>query len=368
MSKEIVLVQEEYAKAGVDISAGNSFTSMIKTLVESAWPNTGQEIGGFAGGGPIPPCATMVKGSTDGTGTVAILSAIIDRFNFIGQNAVGMSVVDLYVSGSRPLYVLDTLSVAKLRPRKHIGIIKDIIHACKISGCRLIGGETAELPDMFPFSWMFNLDTAVIGFPEAKLAFVPIRLGQKVYGWLSFGPGSNGYSLLRRAHDLRLEQTFSDFAKQMFGLGSNVSRVMKNLTKPRLELDGACLADIMLVPVPIYINNMDKERDRGVKFAGHAHITGGGLVENIPRILPHNMKVVIDRSLWERPRIFSYTQDVGKIGDAEMDRVFNNGIMVVSIVDQNGPLPDDSAVIEIGTVESRVENEPQVQLVNQYRD
>ncbi|MDR3559801.1 MAG: AIR synthase related protein [Candidatus Pacebacteria bacterium] len=357
-----------YQSAGVDIDAGDQFARMIKERVKAAWPECGEEIGGFAGGGPIPQGAKEVKASMDGTGTVALIAALSETYHSIGFNLVGMCAVDTYVDGGRPLYFMDTLGVAQLIPDLHIQIIDSIIEACKKAGCKLIGGETAELPDMYKADWVFNLDGAVIGFPDPDLCYAPVRPGQKVYGWLSYGPGSNGFSLLRKVHNLKAEEGFWYHIRKAFGLTDmSLDKVIENLSIPRWELNGRALSEDLLVPTPIWIPEIEAQRKRGVVFAGHAHITGGGMPGNIPRILPNDCKVVIDRGTWTRPAIFRYTQDIGDINFYEMDKTFNQGIMVVSIVDPSGPLPDDSNIVEIGTVEKRLVIPPGLREINQVQ-
>jgi len=342
-----------YKAAGVDIDAADFFVRMIKERVAEAWPEAAREIGGFAGGGSIPVGAKAVRGSTDGTGTKAILAALAEDFSGIGQDAVAMSAVDMYVSGYNPTYLLDSLDVASLKPELHIKIIDSIITACRLADCRLIGGETAELPDMFKHPWMFNLNTMAIGFPHSDLNFVPVKPDQFVYGWFSYGPASNGFSLIRK----------------VFGLKERPSKVRKKLERRWLELGGKTLAQALLKPTPIYIRQIEEQRERGVKFAGHAHITGGGLVENIPRILPQDCKVVIYRSSWSRPSIFPLIQKLGNVPAEDMDRTFNQGIMVVSIVDPSkGEFLTDSQVHVIGQVREREDDEPQVQFEGEYND
>ncbi len=343
----------DYKKAGVDIDAGNSFADTIKMLVKEAWPGREDEIGGFAGGGNIPRNAKIVKGSTDGTGTKAKVAALVENFVGLGQDGVAMSAVDMYVSGAMPTYLLDTLCVGKLKPDLHIEIIKSIIRACKLSFCKIIGGETAELPGMFKHPWIVNLDVAVIGFPRPFLSYAPVKPGQLIYGWPSFGPGSNGFSLLRKVHEIE----------------SGVIKGRKILEKKYKELGGDSLAAALLEPTPIWINLIEEQRKMGVKFSGHAHITGGGMVENIPRILPSTCKAVINKSSWLRPPIFGFTQKKGKIKEEEMNRTFNQGIMVVSIVDpEKGPVMNSDKAILIGEVVRKTEDGPQVEFREKYRD
>jgi phosphoribosylformylglycinamidine cyclo-ligase len=342
-----------YVDAGVNIDDGNSFGRLIKKRVRKAWPEMADEIGGFAGGGPIPSNAVRVVGSTDGTGTVALLAALVKKYDTIGFNAVAMGAVDTYIAGAKPAYLWDTLNVGHLVIEEHIQIIDSIIAACKTAGCKLSGGETAEIPDMHRYPWVFNLDVAVVGFPSPDLTYMPVCPGQKLYGWMSFGPGSNGFSLLRKVHDLKIKEDFWFHIRQAFGLkNKSIDRVIENMQKPRAELYGQSLTDVLLVPTPIWIPEIEAQRKRGVKFSGHAHITGEGMPGNIPRILPSNCMVVIDRNAWKRPAIFRYTQDIGKINQSEMDRTFNQGIMVVSIVDLSGALPNHPNCIEIGEVQN----------------
>lgn len=338
-----------YKESGVDIDAGNSFVDMVRACMKKAWPK-GETIGGFAGGGPIPKGARMFKASTDGTGTKIILAALLEQFDGIGQDAVAMGLGDAYAAGVWPSYGLDTLKVASLIPEKHIQIIESVVTACKDHSCRLVGGETAEHPDMFKYPWMIDLDFTVIGFLLPRFAPLPVKPGQKVYGWASSGPGANGYSLLRK----------------VFGLRQSPSKARARLERYIPDLH-TTLADLLLKPTPIWISRIERHRRQGIRFAGHAHITGGGLVDNIPRILPPACKVVLDRRTWQRPWIFCLAQGVGKIPMEEMDRAFNQGIMMVSIVSEEDELFDPWATC-IGSVEKRKGDEPQVQFIGDFQE
>lgn len=344
-----------YVASGVNIDAGNLFAQMVRQRVATAWPDCAGEIGGFAGGGDIPEGAKTFKSSTDGTGTKAILAAMTRKLDGIGQDAVAMSAVDTFMAGHQPAFLLDSLDVAVLEPEFHIQIIDSIISGCVSAGCCLIGGETAELPDMFRHDWMFNLNTMVIGFPDPRLTLCPVKPGQLVYGWESRGPASNGFSLIRR----------------VFGLKDRPSRARKRLERRWSELGGETLADVLLRPTPIYnvrIQNHADPQLRGVRFCAHAHITGGGMVENIPRILPDDCKVVIDRSKWVRPSIFPLIQRLGNVPNDDMDRTFNQGVMVVSIVAPDGPELSDPNAHLIGEVMAREGDEPQVELTGKFQD
>lgn len=261
-----------------------------------------------------------------------------------------MSLFDCYCNGAHPVGLVDVVDCEKLVPGKHIGIIDGLILACKMAGeCVLIGGETAELPGMYKYDWVVNVNTFAIGEPDPQIVNRLVWSGQKVYGWPSHGLGSNGFSLARR----------------VFGLCGEPEEIRERLFEKRADFEGS-LADGLLFPAPIWINEIERERASGVRFGAHAHITGGGLVDNVPRVLPDNLKVVIDRFAWRRPPIFRLIQEVGGVSPSEMDRVFNQGIMAVSIVDQ-GSISSAKA-IRIGEVMHRKADEPQVEFVGEYND
>lgn len=342
---------QAYQDAGVNIDAGNAFTEMVKQRIARAWPGGGDVIGGFAGQMPIPGTPKRFSGSVDGTGTKAIVAALAGCFAGLGQDAVAMGAVDGFVEGYRPTAILDTLNVAALDPELHIRIIESVIRGCKLAGAQLIGGETAEMPGMFRHDWMVNLDAAVIGFPDKKLEFAPMSERDVVYGWPSHGIASNGFSLVRK----------------VFRLDERPSRARTRLRRTWPELGGAPLSDVLLRPTPIWIPEIDAAINAGVKFTGHAHITGGGLVENIPRMLPPDLKVVLYRSNWYVDPIFWLIQKLGEVSLEEMERVFNMGLMIVSTVKKDGRRPEINGAKPIGQVVQRNGDEPQVQLERDYK-
>jgi len=350
-------MKEAYKSAGVDIGAGELFALMVKERIARAWgQDAAEEIGGFAGGGPIPKGAKIVKASVDGVGTKLHLLSLTDMLEVAGRDAVAMA-CDTYYAGNMPAFALDHLSVEKLNPERHIRVIDGVIRGCLDAGCRLIGGETAEEPGTYPYPWRFNLDVMIIGFPSEEVAFVPVEPGQLVYGWHSGFPGANGFSLLRR----------------VFKLDDSPQKVRRRLERYWPEL-GSTLAEALLGPTPIWVNAIEDYRKRGMVFSGHAHITGGGMVGNIPRIIPGNLKVVIDRKRWRRPAIFRLAQELGNVTDAEMDRTFNQGIIVVSLVSMKhrygiiGLGDTTGSLVCIGGVSERLGNEPQVEFVGEYND
>jgi len=357
-----------YKEAGVDIDKKLRFQAMIKQRIETQWQGGGKEIDRYAGRGLIPAGAKRIEVSTDGTGTKILVALLAGLLEGIGQDVVAMGVGDLYAAGVTPYYLVDTLKVACLEPEKHIKIIESIIRACVMANCRLIGGETAQLRDMFKYPWMVDLDVTAVGFPNPDLEHTQLALNQLVYGWPSHGPASNGFTLLRKVFDLALNDDFLQPLKERWGWKGSTSAVRKKLERYWPELKST-LAQALLVPTPIWISRIEEARRSGMKFVGNAHITGGGMLENIPRIMRGNekVKVVIDRSRWQRPPIFRLAQEVGKIANEEMDKVFNQGIMVVSIMSASSKVLNPSAIL-IGQVEKRKPNEPQVMLVGKYND
>lgn len=340
-----------YADSGVNIACGSLFVEMIRERIAKAWPSCAREIGGFSGELQLPRPTQRLSAGADGAGTVAILGALTGQWSVIGTNAAAMSLVDTYVSGAWPVALLDVLDVGRLYPETHIKIIDGIINACLAAEpCVLLGGETAEVPDMFKYFWMVNVNTTTIGVPGDGIITRHVRPGQPVYGWPSNGPASNGFSLIRKVLNLKGDPEMA-----------------KEILSSELGCLGCRLAEALLVPTPVWVNEIEEQRLRGVRFAAHAHITGGGMVGNIPRVLPDNCRVVIDRSCWKRPAIFRLIQEQGRISLDEMDTVFNQGIMVVSIIDGD-IMPTTSIAIHIGFVETRKDGEPQVVFVGSFND
>jgi phosphoribosylformylglycinamidine cyclo-ligase len=330
----------------------------VRTLVEAAWPGTGSVIGGFAGRAVLPRGTHEIGCGTDGAGTAAMLAGLLAAhlpsggkyLNAVGQSAAAMSIADVYCGGSWPRYVLDTVKTGRLVPELHLKVVEGIVTACLRSGCRLIGGETAEMPGLYRYPWYLDVDVVAVGTPLVGQPFSPayVAPGQTVYGWLSYGPGANGLSLIRR----------------VFHLDERPAVALRTLTRRWSELGGATLADAVVRPTMLYVREMESERLAGVGFVGHAHITGGGFVDNIPRILPPGCKVVIDRSTWPRPPLFDLVQRRGRVNDAEMQRVFNNGLQVVSIVREGKPT--DLRCLPVGRVERRRRGEPQVEFTGRW--
>ncbi len=305
-----------YKSSGVDIDAGNHFVKLIKPLVESTnnrYSNTG--LGGFSGAFSLPGSykRPLLVSATDGVGTKLKLAIDSDVLDTVGIDLVAMSVNDLITCGAKPLFFLDYLATSKLVPKKHVNVVKGIVKGCRQAGCVLIGGETAEMPGFYNKN-DFDLAGFAVGIVE-KSKFIngrKVKSGDALIGLASSGLHSNGYSLARHVI----------FKKAKLKPGSKPAGFRRPLFKE------------LLVPTKIYV---DAVMDLVGKFdiKAIAHITGGGLLENIPRVLPSGCKVVIDSKSWKRPRILDLIQELGKIDNEEMYRAFNCGIGLVLIVPDN---------------------------------
>jgi phosphoribosylformylglycinamidine cyclo-ligase len=342
-----------YAEAGVDIDAGNKFVDILRPIVNKTFkPGVITDIGGFAGlfslnlqnyRNPV------LVSSTDGVGTKLKIAFMLDKHDTVGIDLVAMCVNDIMVQGAAPLFFLDYLAMGKLDLKKARDIVKGIAAGCIEAQCALIGGETAEMPGFYQ-EGEYDLAGFVVGLAdnEELLDGSEIAVGYKLIGIASSGLHSNGFSLVRKIffHDLKMsvDDHVDDF--------------------------GRTLGEELIEPTKIYwkaINNMRRD----FTIYGISHITGGGLIDNVPRMLPSRCKAVIDAKSWTPPPVFSYLQNVGKIPQREMIRTFNNGlglVIVVSEKETDEVLQRLEAIGEnaylIGTVEAREETEDSVQLVN----
>ncbi len=247
---------------------------------------------------------------TDGVGTKLKIAFMLDRHDTVGIDLVAMCVNDVLVSGAEPLFFLDYLSTGKLAPQKAEAVVKGIAEGCRQAGCALIGGETAEMPSFYA-DGEYDLAGFAVGVVDRPKLIdgSAIRPGDVLIGLGSTGLHSNGYSLARRVL----------FEKGGLGLQSRVS-----------GLDGL-LGDVLLAPTRIYVKPvLTLVEEFAIK--GIAHITGGGLTENLPRVLPRNCRAVVDRGGWPIPAIFDVIQKMGSVEDEEMYRVFNMGVGLVLVV------------------------------------
>ncbi|MDD4170088.1 MAG: phosphoribosylformylglycinamidine cyclo-ligase [Desulfotomaculaceae bacterium] len=316
-----------YAAAGVDIKAGEEAVRLMRSAVQSTFrPEVLTDIGGFGGlfafnaGKYREP--VLVAG-TDGVGTKLRVAMLTDRHNTIGIDAVAMCVNDVLVQGAEPLFFLDYLAVGKLAPEKVAEIVSGVAEGCRQAGCALIGGETAEMPGFYPPD-EYDLAGFAVGVVErGKIIdgrnIVP---GDRLVGLPSSGLHSNGFSLARK---VLLEHA-----------GYSVDSGLEQL--------GRTVGEEMLEPTRIYVQAVAPLLER-FQIKGLVHITGGGLTENIPRILPDGCAVNIRRGAWPIPPVFELIETAGGVERAEMLRTFNMGIGMVAVVSatEAGAVMDDLA-------------------------
>jgi len=306
-----------YKDAGVDIAAGNSFVSMIKPLVKSTFrPEVMAEIGGF--GGLFSLNASKYKNpvlvsGTDGVGTKLKIAFMADCHETVGIDLVAMCVNDIIVQGAEPLFFLDYLATGRLQPEKAALIVKGIAEGCRQAGCALIGGETAEMPGFYS-DGEYDVAGFTVGVVDREniIDGSTIAVGNRLIGIASSGLHSNGYSLAR---------------KLIFEcLGLSIDSPF-----PGTE---HTVAEELLTPTRIYVRSV-LNLLKDFKINGIAHITGGGLLENVPRILPRGCQATINLDGWVRPHLFDVLRDAGNVERDEMYRTFNMGIGMVLVVAEN---------------------------------
>ncbi|MGH8112706.1 MAG: phosphoribosylformylglycinamidine cyclo-ligase [Rhodanobacteraceae bacterium] len=329
-----------YRTAGVDIDAGNAVVERIKPLV--ARTLRPEVIGGLGGFGALFDLSrkyrepVLVSG-TDGVGTKLKLAQQLLRHDTIGVDLVGMNVNDVLVQGAEPLFFLDYFATGKLDVDTTVAVVGGIAKGCELAGCALIGGETAEMPDMYP-PGEYDLAGFSVGAAE-KSGLVDgseIRAGDVILGVASSGPHSNGFSLIRRI----VARAGSPFDLKLD--------------------DGQTLADALMAPTTIYVKPVLRILRNGgspaarsqspvPRIHGMAHITGGGLVENIIRVVPDGLGLAIDSSAWKPPAVFDWLQCEGKVPWAEMWHTFNCGIGFTLIL-----APDDVDAVKAALAESNL--------------
>jgi phosphoribosylformylglycinamidine cyclo-ligase len=299
-----------YRDAGVDIDAGDALVDRIKPMARSTMrEGVLAGIGGFGALFEVPKRyrePVLVSG-TDGVGTKLKLAFHLDRHDTVGIDLVAMSVNDILVQGAEPLFFLDYFACGRLHVDTAAAVISGIAEGCRQAGCALIGGETAEMPGMYP-DGEYDLAGFAVGAVErsAIIDGKSIVPGDVVIALASSGPHSNGYSLVRRIVDVSGADLSADF-------------------------DGRPLGMALLAPTRIYVKPV-LDLLRTVPVKGLAHITGGGITENVPRVLPANVVADLRLASWELPPVFQWLQKQGRVADAEMHRVFNCGIGMVLVV------------------------------------
>jgi len=287
----------------------------------------------------------VLVAGTDGVGTKLKLAFHLNRHDTVGIDLVAMSVNDILVQGAEPLFFLDYFACGKLNVAAAADVIKGIALGCEQSGCALIGGETAEMPSMYP-DGEYDLAGFAVGAVEKSKIIdgAKIQPGDVVLGLASSGAHSNGYSLVRKIIEVAQPDLNGDF-------------------------HGKKLADVLMAPTRIYVKPL-LALIEALEVKGMAHITGGGLVENVPRVLGANLTAILDHSKWVMPPLFTWLQQHGNVADAEMHRVFNCGIGMVVIVSKENAAAAmtqltaaGEQVWQIGEIRARVGDEAQTQVI-----
>jgi phosphoribosylformylglycinamidine cyclo-ligase len=340
---------QRYQEAGVDIGLGNAFVERIKPLIrQTHTPGVVSDIGGFSGLFRLDASACrqpILVSSTDGVGTKLKIAQILGCHNTVGIDLVAMCVNDILVQGAAPLFFLDYLATGKLDLDTMTAIVEGIVEGCRQADCALIGGETAEMPGMYG-PGEYDLAGFAVGLVDEERIIDGrgIQPGDQLVGLASNGVHSNGFSLVRKIFDRPRE--YEAFAPEL----------------------GRTLGEELLQPTRIYGRAV-----RGVlkqyPLKGLAHITGGGLLENIPRMLPAGCRAVIRLGSWEVPPIFSLLQRRGSVSREEMWRVFNNGVgLVLAVAAEHLPPVLDAAAalgekpFHLGEIDERPAGEAAVRM------
>lgn len=338
-----------YKDAGVDIDAGNALVDAIKPIAKAtSRPEVPASLGGFGALFELDMSKyknPLLVSGTDGVGTKLRLAIDSGKHDSVGIDLVAMCVNDLIVQGAEPLFFLDYYATGKLDLPVATDVVKGIGEGCLQSGCALIGGETAEMPGMYP-DGDYDLAGFCVGIVEKSdlIDGTKVKAGDVMLGLASTGPHSNGYSLIRKV----IEVSNADL---------------------NTDLDGQPLIDALMAPTKIYVKPL-LELMKSIDIHAISHITGGGLLENLPRVMPANTSANIDTNSWNRPAVFDWIQENGNVEYEEMHRTLNCGIGMVVVVDA----ADQEKAIElltaagetvsvIGKIESSDSEKPSVQLV-----
>ncbi|MET3135787.1 phosphoribosylformylglycinamidine cyclo-ligase [Undibacterium sp. GrIS 1.2] len=341
-------VSLSYRDAGVDMVAGDALVDAIKPFAKRTMrEGVMAGIGGFGAMFEISKKykePVLVSG-TDGVGTKLKLAFHLNRHDTVGIDLVAMSVNDILVQGAEPLFFLDYFACGKLDVATATDVIKGIAFGCEQAGCALIGGETAEMPSMYP-EGEYDLAGFAVGAVEKSKIIDGSKIapGDVILGLASSGIHSNGFSLVRKIIEVANPDLNSDF-------------------------HGRTLADALMAPTRIYVKPLLALME-SMEVKGMAHITGGGLVENVPRVLGDKLTAILDSKAWAMPPLFTWLQQHGGVADAEMHRVFNCGIGMVVIVSQENVdaamaqlLAAGETVSRIGTIRAREGDEHQTIVV-----
>lgn len=305
--------KDAYANAGVNIAAGNRATELMKAAVRTTYgPEVLSDTGSFGGLFDISALKKMdgpvLVASTDGVGTKTKVAARLNKWDTIGQDLVNHCINDILVQGARPLFFLDYVASSKLDAEQIATIVGGVAQGCKEAGCALLGGETAEMPGVYE-PGEIDLAGTIIGVVERQQIIDGSRIqpGDKILALSSTGLHTNGYSLARKI----------------------LADLDWNTIHPEL---GTTLGEALLAVHRCYFNPVRLLWDAGINIRGLAHITGGGVIDNLPRILPANMGAVIRRGTWAEPAIFRLIKQLGDINEHEMFHAFNMGLGMLVVV------------------------------------
>ena len=304
----------DYKEAGVDIEAGRSFVAQIRQDVQSTYRK--EVLGGLGGFGG---CFQMPSGykqpvlvsGTDGVGTKLKIAQELDRHDTVGIDLVAMCVNDILTQGAEPLFFLDYLATRKLNSQQLAEVVKGIAEGCRLSGCALLGGETAEMPGFYQLG-EYDLAGFCVGVVEKSklLDSSQVRVGDVAIGLASAGVHSNGFSLVRKI--IESNKLSWDYAPDI--------------------LNGNSLGAELITPTRIYVRSILAMLAEGIEIHSMAHITGGGLPENLPRCLNEDQSIEIDLNSWQVPPIFQWLAETGKVNEEAMFNTFNMGIGFALIV------------------------------------
>jgi phosphoribosylformylglycinamidine cyclo-ligase len=338
-------MSEQYKQAGVDIDAGAQAVALMKAAVQATYtPNVLAGVGSFGGVFALDdlPAQPVLVASIDGVGTKVKLAADLGRWRSVGHDLVNHCVNDILVQNARPLFFLDYVATSRLDPAAAAEIVTGMAEACQAVGCALLGGETAEMPGVYA-DGAFDVAGAIVGV-ASRDALLPIPTtmapGDALIGLASSGPHTNGYSLIRQ-----------------IVAGHDLTGLLEN---------GQSLADALLAPHRCYLPQIEAIQQAGHSIKGMAHITGGGLLDNVPRILPDALAARIVVRSWQRPPIFERLVTWGSLDLVEAHRVFNMGVGIVLVTPNDAAepildlLPD---AVVIGRLVERKEDGAAVQLI-----
>ena len=305
-----------YAASGVDIDVKMGAVGAIKQMVAATkTPNVIGNIGAFGGLHKVPKGKDMILvASSDGVGTKLKVAAMMNKHDTVGQDIVNHCVNDILVQGAKPLFFMDYVGTAKVDPVQFKAVVSGLCKACKENKMALLGGETAEMPGLYPVG-EYDLVGTIVGHVKKSelITGKSIRAGDVIIGFPSGGLQTNGFSLARRV----------------------IFDLCQYSWKDKLPGTNQTFGEALLAVHRSFLKPVSKLMERKIKITGMAHITGGGFPDNIPRVLPKSVNAEIDRNAWEVPTIFKFIQNQGKVDRDEMYRVFNMGIGFVVILPKN---------------------------------